>query len=294
MLIKDPQIPALNWIQRPYPALFNSLRQFLVPFSFGVFVVVFLSLFQPFGIDELSSGKTLRIFGYGLITLGVMLINYVVLPFLLPRVFDPESWTVGRNILFTLWNLLGISIMNYIYNVYATGRAFNEGSLLAFAVVTLAVGVFPVTILVFVNELYLSGKHIRSAQSMTSRIQGSVGQHPGQGSATIKISGELKDEALELTITDLIYIRAVENYCEVHHLLDAVPTKRLLRTSLKNLESQLTTVPGIFRCHRSYLVNKQHVVGISANARTYYLDLKHQGVQLPISRSFNKEQLISS
>jgi DNA-binding LytR/AlgR family response regulator len=63
---------------------------------------------------------------------------------------------------------------------------------------------------------------------------------------------------------------------------------KLIRLSLKQLEIQLENFSQIKRCHRSYLVNTQHISSIDGNARSLTIQLDNVATSIPVSRSFSK------
>ncbi len=80
---------------------------------------------------------------------------------------------------------------------------------------------------------------------------------------------------LRFSLKQIIFIEGERNYSYIHL------TNGKKELSSKNLAyfEQTLVDKGFFRCHRSYLVNKSHIIGIHPNG----FSLK-SGIKLPISR----------
>ena len=110
----------------------------------------------------------------------------------------------------------------------------------------------------------------------------------------ITISSDASKKELVLDIRDLLLIEAEDNYSRVY-LKDGAGVKKVLfRSTLKKMHDQLAGVDNIFRCHRSYLINANSVESISGKAQNYRLKISGVNKQIPVSRSFDIEQLNSA
>ena len=281
----------LNWLNRPYPRISHFRGTLTVSLLFGLFVYLFLLFFEPFGIADVVKYKALIVLGFGIITFLGVFLSGTIIPFLAPRWFDPEMWTTWKGIIFSLWNILVIALLNYQYLFFLDSNFSQEYILLYILMTTIAVGIFPITIKVFISELYLSDKHQKQAVRISTQIQNERDTPSKESLDTIRIIGDSIQDSLELKENELIYIKAEDNYCQVHYTRDQQLNNKLLRISLKNIETQLENSVNILRCHRSYIVNKRRVVRITGNARAYYLHFETCDNQVPVSRSFEKGSL---
>ncbi len=95
-------------------------------------------------------------------------------------------------------------------------------------------------------------------------------------------------EKFSVNYNNLLYIEAQENYSKVVWLDENTAKEKLLRVTLKNIESQIST-PDIIRCHRSYMINLKVNYSILGNSNGYKLKSKYFTAQIPISRTLGKE-----
>jgi len=282
----------LSWLNKPYPFIADLKSKFLISFLFGIFVYLFLLIFQPFGIDKIIANKSIYLVGFGLVTTIVLLLNYTILPLVFPEYFDLDKWKIKKEISFIILSITLITFLNYQYNTIVGYPFAQQHGLQYFIPVTVSVGFFPVTLLVFITELFLNRKHQKAASEISSKIHKERETGEPASNRIIKILSESKKDNFEINEKDLIFIKSDDNYCKVYYQENNEIKNQLLRISLKNIENQLAHIPEIIRCHRSYIVNKKQILKISGNARAYYLHLYMCEEKVPISRSFPKEQLL--
>jgi len=282
----------LNWLNKPYPFVNEMKHKLLISFSFGLFVYMFLLIFQPFGISEVIGNKSVYLLGFGLITTLVLLFNYTILPALFPKYFDLDEWKIKNEISFIILNITIITILNYLYNSFVGYDVSQQHSLFYFVLFTVSVGFFPVIFLVFITELFLNRKHQHMASMINSKIQ--IGKEfvETDSMPSIEIISESKTEGFVISENDLLFIKSEDNYCKVYFKENNEIKKQLLRITLKNIEEQLQPFTDIIRNHRSYIVNKKQISRITGNARAYYLHFEGCAESIPISRNFPKEQLM--
>jgi len=161
-----------------------------------------------------------------------------------------------------------------------------------FIPVTIAVGIIPITIMVFFFEIYLRERNEKSASEISSKIQHERYPEGNIPNRAIVFKAETGKELLTIDVTHLIFIKSEDNYCKVYFSEDSSIQTKLLRITLKNIENQLESIPDILRCHRSYIVNKKRVAKITGNARSYNVHFENCTETVPISRSFSKESLL--
>jgi len=280
----------INWLNKPYPFVTNLKSKLLISFLFGFFIYVFLLVFQPFGLDKIIASKALYILGFGIITTVVILFAHVTFPLLFAKTFNPEKWNIGKEIFFITFIIAIITIANYNYNSIVGYDFAQQHGLLFFILITVSVGFFPVTILVFSIELFLNKKHQKTALKLNEKF--SNVHNPTNNKSKIIINSDSKNEHLEIGHNDLLFIKSEDNYCKVYFESNNKLATKLIRASLKSIEKQFELHTNIIRCHRSFIVNKKQILKITGNARAYYLHFKKCDETVPISRNFKKDDLI--
>lgn len=276
-----------NILHQAYPFNTSWRKEIIGASVFGLFIFLFLILFQPFGLQNYESEhKVWQLLSYGLITTASMLLSNSLFRFFLPKWFNKSSWTVGKNILYTLWMFFLIGTVNLLYSVKLGFLSLTFKGFLTYQGITLLVGSFPVII----STLIVYQKRLKAALKEANALNQSISVENTLKDETISIPSKNKSEQLELKLNQLLFIRSVENYVEIHCESESGLKKHILRNTLKEVESILTPYPKIKKCHRSYLINLKKVASFSGNAQGLSLQLKGTPTEeIPVSRSYVAE-----
>jgi len=273
-------------LQQPYPLNESRRHRLLQNLLFGLFVTLFLGVFQPFGIGQMKNFAW-HIWGYGGVTTASMFALNAFFIGLFPKYFRESRWTTGKQILFTMLNVGFIGLANATYTGWAIGDGLSLGRILYFELVTLGVGVFPVAGSFIANQLLLEKRYRQGALVLNADLASAIASKPSAPETTLTIKGDNQDESVALPWNELLVVQAAENYVElIFESAGKVQTK-LLRKSMKQLEAELAPYPALLRCHKSYVVNLQRVLRTSGNAQGYRLHLDAGGLEVPVSRSLN-------
>ncbi len=252
--------------------------------GFGFFVALFLMVFQPFQLSAPGlEYRYLKISGYGLITSFILFVYHYLL---MPRL-DERQWTIGKEIITVLLLILAIAVLNFLYTQYVFDwdSAFGHG-LLSFIFYTLAVGVFPVTILTFLKQHQLNRKYLAAAQAINTNIHHEAALKTSN--RTIILEGDYNDR-FSLDPSTLLFIESIGNYVHIHFLDNGRKKRKELRSTLKNMQDQLMDVENLFKSHRAFLVNLHYVRQVTGNAQGLRLELIQDIKDIPVSRSKVKE-----
>lgn len=279
----------MNWktLQEPYPFDSSLKKTIISSVGFGLFVFLFLHLFQPFGLSNYSSDKkTLQLFGYGLITTFCLFSNHLLFSTLFSNWFNRQTWTVLKNILFTTWVFFTIGSGNLIYSVSQGFIPFSIDGYLFYQGVTLMVGLFPVVF----STLLVYHSRLKSMVKQADGLNTSLLNKQQTNASKLEIPSQNKSENISIETTELLTVKAVENYVELYSIEGDKIKKEIVRNTLKTIEETFTSSKHIQRCHRSYLVNLQKVKHFSGNAQGLTLNFGSEiNLSIPVSRAYVKE-----
>jgi len=270
-----------NYINKPTAFVESKSTQILMSVFFGLFVFLFLYIFKPFGISDFPKTVLIKCLGYGLITFFIMLINSFLLPLILPKLFDPNTFKVKNHIAISLWFLFSISVANWFYTSFLFPSE-NVKDLITFVGITMSVGVFPMLLGSYYMERTLNSANQKIAQQANNQLQT---VHQKNTLSHYKFQSENKVDFVEVDIEKLICIKAEGNYCEFYTSQKGEIKKELFRITLKLVEEKLENEEDIIRCHRSYLVNLRKVSKVSGTARNLSLHFDNMEFTIPVSRS---------
>jgi tetratricopeptide (TPR) repeat protein len=253
----------------------------------GLYFVIILVIFQPFGFSKLNIIEKLYLYGgFGIISMLVLFINFLLFYFL-ERIIDNEKWELTSYFFFIFSIVFEISLFNWLFTGYFTSEnviaSFFEILTLVFSLT-----IFPIfIILLFIEKIYLK-KHTRIAEVLSHHLK-NIEQPAEDNLITIK-SDKTKEEVKFLE-SELQYIKAKGNYSEIHFIKNSVAEKKMMLVSLKIVEEKLKSVKNLVRCHKSYIINIRRIVRISGNSQGYKLHFEKINDKIPVSRSFPKSVL---
>lgn len=278
-----------SFLNRPLAEDFDARTQFWMAIQSGLYVFLLAGLLN----GAFRGGKILIVIvGLSLGCVATVSFANIVLPRLLPVVYDEDRWTVWRHMLHTLWVLLLISISN---ELFLEVSGFDPPSFGKMFLMVTTIGLFPIMLGLLVAEQRRLKRNLAQAQVLNQQLDRQpatpVAQPNPLPDATlpqplVQLVSESGRERLSLSPGQLRYVESVDNYVEVHWLNGGVAHKTVLRSTLKDVATALGQHPQFFRCHRAFLVNLSAVVHADGNARGYQLTLDGVNQTIPVSRSF--------
>ena len=104
--------------------------------------------------------------------------------------------------------------------------------------------------------------------------------------AHIQLFDERGKMQLSIRREHLLFMEAADNYVCVWYTSNGAPKKLMLRNSLKNL-AQMLQDTNVVRCHRSYMVNMDHVKLLKREKEGIFLELGMENVpEIPLSKTY--------
>lgn len=105
----------------------------------------------------------------------------------------------------------------------------------------------------------------------------------------IKFHDEKGELRFSVYSENIVYIEAADNYVGIKYINKDSINTYMLRNSLKKVSEELA-LTAIHRCHRSYMVNFDHVVALRKNSEDIDLELDIADVQhIPVSKTYSKD-----
>lgn len=283
-------MPAI--LRNPYPFEASFRRRTIVSLGISVFVFLFLYIFQPFGLNTYPLSVFYLTLGYGLVSMLVLTLFNIIILYTFPSYFSEENWNTGRELFWFIVLLFFIGLGNSLYTWLAGIGNLNWKTLLVYEFYTVAVGIFPITLSVLINQARLKSNFEHSSEELTQLLKHPEISTPyktetSEPHLSITLIAENGKDAYTFSVEDILFIKSAENYAEVFFYRDARTNCELIRTSLLKCETALKDFPDYFRCHKSYIVNLKKVRKVSGNAQGYKLHLEFTDDLIPVSRSKN-------
>ena len=96
-------------------------------------------------------------------------------------------------------------------------------------------------------------------------------------------------ESLLLDPSDILYIKAQDNYSIIVWSDAGKVKEKMLRVTLNQLETQLNEFSFITRCHKSFIINLRENYALKGNSKGYKFQSSFTPEAIPISRSKGKD-----
>lgn len=280
-----------NILHKPHPFIFNRYSV-LLP-SLVTFLLVLI--LKPFEFDAFSTHKLLSwsvIFAF---VVGLTVFSCVTVLKRYFRVSIENNWTVKHEFFLILFVLAVISLA--IFGLFLIiNPHFDAIELFRLVVVrTLAIGFFPVLVLVLYEQNYHQKIKRRQAERLNQELQKRTYPLPQKKLnptivEKIVLVAENEKIALQVVPASLCYAKSEGNYVEVFYLQNEKIEKQLIRNSLKSIEEQLSAYD-FFRCHNRFLINSSCIQKVEGNSRNFELVLENLEEKIPVSRSKSKALL---
>jgi len=272
----------------PYPFTYSCRGNIIVILLISVFVTGFLIVFEPFGLQGVREDYKIMVFGgYGLVNLLILSFNLLVLPRILPGLFNERRWSVLYQVLFLVWIVFTIGLGNFVYSKIMFGFPANGvRGILLFQFYTLVIGIFPIILITITNYNRLLKRNMARAAEM--KLAFSSGEDRGiKSGSMIAITSASKNEDISINPQNFLFAGSEGNYVQFVWKNEGDIEKTLIRTTLTRAEEDLRSVsPPVVRVHRSFLVNISHISDVKGNAQGLVLQLKDSDLSVPVSRNY--------
>ncbi len=298
----------------------NKRTRWLFCISGGVYLNLFILLFQPYSKEIFAYDAPFYyqfVFG-GIVTI-VFILTGIVFPHFFPRYFLTPHFTIMRFLLWFFMSGLMCHIPGFFYDNWLSHRentwAWFVTYEIQYAIPTLLF--ISVPFLIVINFTFKKKRNVvpnaveqgvdkqpidvpqttreetRVLPDVKPNDWGIEKETPQYKSLSddgvIQLKNASGKTTFEIRKEQLVYITSANNYVEIFYINDKqVLAKMLLRQTLTEIENQLVRGDGLFcRCHKAFVVNKEKIISIRGNAKSYQLMLKESDKPIPVSRKKN-------
>ncbi|MEL7119437.1 MAG: LytTR family transcriptional regulator DNA-binding domain-containing protein [Bacteroidota bacterium] len=263
---------AIKLLNTPFPRPKRNRRNLLWVCLIGLSCSLFIILFKPFGIENVNEQwfYELAIISIGVVFILAYLFIEWLIPYCFPSIFN--KWTLKKAILWYTLVMLFIGAVVFLYKSFLAG--FSNFTLLEyFFVIARTLGM---ALIVTFFSLGLYQYFNRKNVSLFSNSE----------EYYLTIEG---GKALRIKPKNILYISSDDNYVDIHFLDNGKRKKEVLRSSLKNIESQLVNqISPIYRCHRRHLINIEYFNIQKMTSRSMLISLKEYEDQIPVSKKYTE------
>lgn len=268
-----------EFLKKPYPFNNDLRHNAKVVFFIGVAIGLFLFFFEPFNFNEFSLREKFTISStISLITFAVLSFSMIIIPSYFKKLFSRNTWNVLKEIIWNTWIIISLIIGYYLYFRFNSVFLIQPADVLKIILISF----FAVSILVILNKNRLVKLNLNVALELNRKLMSKL----DSGNDFITVESEYKKDSLRLSVKESILFKSAGNYVEIFYSEKGILKKHLVRTTLKNVESLLLTYNFIFRCHRTYLINKNFIEKVEGDSQGIKLIMKEINFSVPVSRIY--------
>ncbi|MFY0674035.1 MAG: LytTR family transcriptional regulator DNA-binding domain-containing protein [Bacteroidia bacterium] len=240
-----------------------------------VFGFLFFMVFEPFGIfvEEGYSNEEV-VFGIAIASLLAFVI-LLITQFAVKEVLSISSLSWWQ---FGLWFLIEALLISCAWSVADLIEPRETISFLQ---------VFPENFIGFTLVFglpYFGFVLWRKGRTVNLAAPNHIEETPD----AVTISDETGKTKIIIKLSSLLYLNSADNYVEIHLLNDHNVETKVIRNTLKNLESLFSNTK-VLRCHRSYMVNSEKITKAVKTSSGMQLQLDKVHVHVPVSKSYISE-----
>ncbi len=245
--------------------------------------VLLVLYFQPFGINFLKSEHDgYFVLGAGLMSAGTLFANTLILPGIMPRVFDPSKWTIRKEMVWNIWLFSNLFVIFSFMAWFVKQIEFTDLPIFR----TGALALLPLVLFnlisynhslkdKMVNVLDNSRKHWFGEEKPDTAIN-----------HDLKLSAENGKDVFSARMDDILVFHSSGNYIEIFWMDNQTRRKKLFRQTFAFVEEYMKDKPDFKKCHRCWMVNLKKIESLSGNSKGYFVEMNKLGFNIPISRNY--------
>lgn len=275
-----------NYLSQPAPVNEKPWLSVLLCVAIVIFI---LAIFEPFNFRLNSLGQVWVLVGFGLLTMLVTSIAFVLLPKIFKRFYNPDKWTTGKSLLNNVFFLIIMGIGVVCYDYFIVMKQLPEYFPMGFLVdlfAALTIGIIPLSIITIITQNNALKRNLNSSKEINQILSERIKISPIKEDL-ITLNKSTK-ESISIRPEDILYMESEGNYVNVHYRQDEKVTYKQIRSTIKQMEETLQNHPMFIRCHRAFIVNINYISNAEGNAQGYQLTLSNVPLEIPVSRTYLK------
>ncbi|BDD05252.1 LytTR family transcriptional regulator DNA-binding domain-containing protein [Aureibacter tunicatorum] len=286
-----------EFLDLPFDYFSEDKAKWLYVISSSLFVMLFIFIYEPFGVFDFDRVDGFAFFLVLLEGVKIFITLLATQLFLRKRVLKNKVWSLKNHLLYFMGEVLLLQIFTlliykcievfYDFSPFDYQRSFIEYAWIFFDVYIskTLVMIYPFggTILyIYVSRLKVAKKELEEELLAMQDDYDRWGGHDNM----IEVLDENGNVNLLLPLEHIISLESQNQYVLVNYIGSEGLEKKLVRTQLKKILSELEEYP-VLQCHRSYAVNLLNTASLKVMEKKNYLLIKnYETMRVPVSKTY--------
>jgi len=270
----------VTWLRKPFTLLDTVQARLKLVIFCGVFGCIFLSVFQPFNINQWFPNVKAPLYIIATFFCVAGMAALALTQFALRSIFKVK---VTTRIVFLGWLLVEfifISVAIHAVNITLLELSFfnvpEYFTTLKYTLLLLVLPYFLGILLLFVQQ------QLVVVEELTLKVNRSA------TTDNVTLTDENNKMVMSLPLRSISYFKSEDNYILLfYYTSDSQFKKELIRTNLKKLEQDLN-LPCFIRIHRSYMINSQNLRSAIKTSRGYQVKMDDRDEFIPVSATYKQ------
>ena len=280
----------MRWLKTYYPFEQTAGEKWNTIVILSLILSFLLLILQPYGFSPLN--KLQAFTGYVIIGSLTLIINYFSIPAILPKLFDIKSWSIYKSLFFYAFNFLIIGCWFHLFNA----KIIHNNPMILISITELLITIFKIMFIGLIASSFLilfryniiTRKNLQLSQDLNQSFLHQLKRKSKDQLPQNTVILCIENKSIPLSLNQLRVISSEGNYISLHLSEKTSKLANLYRGTIKEIEEQLKAYPQFFRCHRSHIVNLDHIESTKGNSQGLVIRLG-EDLEIPIARSRIKE-----
>ncbi|MCX6239165.1 MAG: LytTR family DNA-binding domain-containing protein [Bacteroidia bacterium] len=270
-------------LNQPYP--FNNNFKHNVK-TIGLVTIGFMLLmfyFQPFGINFLKlEDESYFVLGACLMSSATLFVNTLILPGIMPKVFDSTRWTIRKEMVWNIWLFSNLFVI-FSFTAWVI-KPMQATDLPIFQ--TGALAVLPLVLFNLIS--YNHALKDKMVNVLDNSRRHWFGEEKPETIAKwdMQLTAENGKDVFSARMEDILVFHSSGNYIEIFWIDNQTRRKKLFRQTFAFVEQYLKDKPEFRKCHRCWLVNLKKIDALTGNSKGYFIEVNKLGFKVPVSRNY--------
>lgn len=263
----------------------NDLKEelgLLLSISFGIFL--FVLFFQPFPFTIFDFNNSLLfVGGLGGIVFFIMVLGRLTITGIFQR-NNPDNDSFILPSYFIGFIILILSSVAFVFYLRYVGMVRITFFITVKAVLVCLVPPLILGLYDLINDLKQQNELLtvenKIMQKQVEKYQEDI------LNKSIEFPSENSSDKFSLKISEVALIKSADNYVEIVYKEGDSYKRKLIRNTMKNIESQIKQYNNFLRCHRICIVNLHYIERLNRSNHNHWLTIKGFDEPVPVSRQY--------